>query len=79
MLTVLGSVAVTVMMVSYLLEERRTAMVLVFAGACAATAVYSWFAEVYPIAAVESVWMVVALRRWWQRREREGSRDAAGA
>ena len=64
MLTIFGSVAVSIMMLSYSLEARSKWYVLVFAGASAATAVYSGLAEVYPITAIEAIWSLVALRRF---------------
>jgi hypothetical protein len=64
MLTIFGSIAVSIMMLSYSLEARSRWYVLVFAGASAATAVYSGLAEVYPITAIEAIWSLVALRRF---------------
>ena len=64
MLTIFGSIAVSIMMLSYSLEARSKRYVLVFAGASAATAVYSGLAEVYPITAIEAIWSLVALRRF---------------
>jgi hypothetical protein len=55
MLTLFGSVAVSIMMLSYTLETRSRWFVLVFAGASAATAAYSALAGVYPITAIEAV------------------------
>ncbi len=71
MLTVFGSIAVSIMMLSYSLESRSRWYVLIFAGASAATAVYSGLAEVYPITVIEAIWSVVALRRFVQRRRAE--------
>jgi len=67
MLTILGSIAVSIMMLSYALEARSKWYVLVFAAASAATALYSGLAEVYPIMVVEAIWSTVALRRFWTR------------
>ena len=67
MLTILGSIAVSIMMLSYALEARSKWYVLVFAAASAATALYSGLAEVYPILVVEAIWSTVALRRFWTR------------
>jgi hypothetical protein len=64
MLTIFGSIAVSIMMLSYSLEARSRWYVLVFAGASAATAVYSGLAEVYQITAIEAIWSLVALRRF---------------
>ena len=52
------------MMLSYWLEARSSWYVLIFAGASAATAVYSGLAGVFPITVVEAIWSLVALRRF---------------
>ena len=67
MLTVFGSVAVAIMLLSYWLENRSKWMVLVFAGGSALTAVYSGLAEVYPITVIEALWTVIALQRFRRR------------
>ena len=64
MLTLFGSIAVSAMMVSYWLEPRSKWFVLLFAGGSAATALYSGLVEAYPIAVIEAVWALVALRRF---------------
>jgi len=68
MITLFGSVAVTVMMLSYWLEPRSKWFVLSFALGCAATSAYSLVLVAYPIAVIEAIWAVVALRRFYQRR-----------
>ncbi|MCI0803521.1 MAG: hypothetical protein J4N63_05425 [Chloroflexi bacterium] len=67
MLTLFGSIAVSIMMLSYTLEARSRWYVLVFAGASAATAIYSALAGVYPITVIEAIWSLVALRRYVMR------------
>ena len=67
MLTVFGSIAVTIMFLSYWLEHRSKWMVLLFAAGSALTAAYSGLAEVYPITVIEGLWALVALRRFTQR------------
>ncbi|MCZ6789113.1 MAG: hypothetical protein O7D33_04090 [Chloroflexi bacterium] len=64
MLTLFGSIAVSVMMVSYWLEPRSKWFVLLFAGGSAATALYSGLVEAYPITVIEAVWALIALRRF---------------
>ena len=71
MLTVFGSIAVGAMLISYTLESRSRWFVLIFAVASGATAVYSGLAEVYPITVIESLWALVAVRRFWHRTRRE--------
>ncbi len=67
MLTLFGSIAVSIMMLSYSLESRSKWYVLIFAGASAATAAYSGLAEVYPIMVVEGIWSTIALQRFIRR------------
>ena len=64
MLTLFGSIAVPIMLVSYWLEPRSKWFILVFAGGCAATATYTLLEEVYPITAIEALWALVALQRF---------------
>ncbi len=73
MLTAFGSVAVSVMLVSYWLESRSKWFVLVFAIASAATAAYSGLVEAYPITAIEFLWALVAFRRFLVRTRAEPS------
>ncbi len=68
-LTVFGAASVTLMLVAYALEHRSTKWILVFACACAASAVYAALAGTWPFTIVEVVWSGVALRRWWIRRD----------
>ena len=64
MLTLFGSIAVSVMFLSYWMEPRSRWFILVFAGGCVATATYTALAEVYPIMVIEAVWGLVALQRF---------------
>ena len=64
MLTLFGSVAVTIMFLSYWMESRSKWMVLVFAAGSAATALYSAFSAVYPITVIEGLWALVAVQRF---------------
>lgn len=65
---VFGAIAVSVMLLSYALEERSPTFVLLFAIACAAAAVYAVLIRSWPFAVVEAIWCAVALRRWAVRR-----------
>ena len=67
MLTLFGSIAVSIMLLSYWLEPRSKWFVLVFAGGSAATSVYSGLAEVYPITVLEALWTLIALQRFMKR------------
>jgi len=64
-LTIFGACAVTIMLLSYALEQRSAWWVLMFALACAAASRYGWLAGTGPFGVVEGVWALVALRRWW--------------
>jgi hypothetical protein len=72
MLTLFGSVAVAIMFLSYWLEPRSKWMVLIFAGASAATSLYSGLVAAYPITVIEALWSLVALQRFWKRYRAEG-------
>ena len=76
MVTLFGSIAVGVMLVSYWLEPRSGWFVLIFAGGCAATATYSGLVEAWPVMAIEAIWAVAALRRFMTRRDRETASKA---
>ena len=71
MLTIFGSIAVAIMMLSYALETRSKWFVLLFSAASAATSVYSGLVEAYPITVIEAVWAVIALERFLRRYRRE--------
>jgi hypothetical protein len=67
-IAVFGAAVVTIMLVSYALEARSPAWILVFAVGCAASALYAALAGTWPFMVVEGVWSVVALRRWSTQR-----------
>ena len=71
MLTLFGSLAVTIMMVAYWQEPRSKWFILAFAGGSAATSAYSALAGVYPITVIEALWALVALRRFFDRHRRD--------
>ncbi len=75
MITVFGSVAVSIMFLAYWLERRSKWMVLIFAGASALTSVYSGLVDAYPVTVIEAFWAGVALQRFY-RRNREEKRTA---
>ncbi len=70
-LTAFGAAAVAAMLVCYALEWRSSWFVLAFGGACVASAVYGFLVGAWPFGVVESIWSLVALRRWWKRRRRD--------
>jgi hypothetical protein len=67
-LTLFGLFAVTLMLVTYGLEDRSRWFVLAFAAACALGSVYGFLQGAWPFGLVEAIWAVVALRRWGLRR-----------
>ena len=68
-LTVFGLVAVSAMLASYALEDRSPWFILAFAAACALGSVYGFLQGAWPFGVVEAIWSLVALRRWWARRQ----------
>jgi hypothetical protein len=67
-LTLFGLFAVTAMLVTYALESRSRWFILAFAGSCALGSVYGFLQGAWPFGIVESIWSLVALRRWWLAR-----------
>lgn len=65
MLTVYGAVVLTFMMVMYAFEHRHRYFVLAFAVGCALSASYGYLSGAWPFGVVESIWSVIALRRFW--------------
>ena len=64
-LTLFGLFAVTAMLVTYALEQRRRWFILAFAASCVMGSVYGFLQGAWPFGLVEAVWSLVALRRWW--------------
>jgi hypothetical protein len=71
-LTSFGAAAVTLMLIAYALEPQSSTWILVFAIACAASAIYAALAGTWPFTVVEAVWSLVAFRRWAARRRPTG-------
>lgn len=65
-LTLFGLFAVTSMLVCYAFEARSSWFILGFAVACALGFAYGFLQGAWPFGAVEAIWSLVALRRWWQ-------------
>ena len=63
-LTIFGVVALTFMMAMYGLESRGRTFVLTFALGCALSGACRSLSGAWPSCAVETVWVVVAVRRW---------------
>jgi hypothetical protein len=62
-----GFAAVLMMVTAYTLEDRAPAFVLLFAVSCLAAAAYAALIRSWPFAGVETLWSVIAFRRWRQR------------
>lgn len=71
MITLFGSIAVAIMMLSYWLEPRSKWFVLVFAVSSAATSAYSGLVQAYPITVIEALWALIALQRFFRRHRQE--------
>jgi hypothetical protein len=70
-LSLFGLVAVTAMLITYAFENRSTWFILAFAVACALGSVYGFLQGAWPFGAVEAIWSVVAVRRWYLAIHRE--------
>lgn len=77
MITLFGSIAVAIMMLSYWLEPRSKWFVLLFAAGWAATSTYGGLVAAYPITVIEAIWAVIALRRFFGR-HRHGASARSG-
>ncbi len=64
-LSLFGLFAVTAMLVCYAFEKRSPWFILGFAVACVLGAVYGFLQGAWPFGIVETVWALVAARRWW--------------
>jgi hypothetical protein len=64
LLTVFGLFAVTAMLLCYALEKRSPWFILGFAFSCGLGSAYGFLQGAWPFGVVETVWAVVAIRRW---------------
>ncbi|HEX7481374.1 MAG TPA: hypothetical protein VF331_26460 [Polyangiales bacterium] len=69
-LTLFGLLSVTLMLGFYTFEHRGPGYVLAFAVACAMSSTYGFLQGAWPLGAVEAIWVLVALRRWWTARSK---------
>jgi hypothetical protein len=63
-LNLFGLLAVSVMVVCYALENRHPIFVLAFAASCVLASVYGFLQGAWPFGLLESVWSIIAARRW---------------
>ena len=64
-LALFGLFSVSAMLVCYAFENRGRAFIFGFAVACMLGAVYGFLQGAWPFGLVESIWALVAVRRWW--------------
>lgn len=63
-ITTFGAIAVTFMMVMYVLERRHPAFVLALAIGCLLSSASGYLSGAWPFRVVEGIWAVVAGRRY---------------
>ena len=64
-LTSFGFVSISVMLLAYILEQRSTVWLFIFATACVTSSIYGWLAGTIPFGIVEIIWASFAYKRWW--------------
>jgi len=67
-LTIFGLFAVSAMLVCYAFDARSHWWTLGFAMACLLGSIYGFLQGAWPFGLVEGVWSLVAVRRWWLRK-----------
>jgi hypothetical protein len=70
-LTLFGLFAVTAMLVTYALEGRSHWFIPAFAAACVLGSIYGFLQGAWPFGLVEAIWAIVAMRRWYIRKQNE--------
>ena len=68
LLTLYGASIVTLMMVFYALEQKSSWFTLAFGISCIGSAIYGFLAGTWPFGIVESIWSLVAFRKWYSLR-----------
>jgi hypothetical protein len=66
-ITLFGLLAVSAMVATYAVEDRRPVFTLLFAGCCGLASIYGFLVGAWPFGLVEAIWAVVALVRWRRR------------
>lgn len=64
MIQLFGVFSVTLMVVCYALEKHGSIYVALFALACLLSAIYALLVNSYPFVFAETIWAVVAFRRY---------------
>jgi hypothetical protein len=70
-LTIFGVVVLTFMMLMYALERRGSGFILAFALGCGLSSAYGFLSGAWPFGAVEAIWTVIAIQRYWETTRRE--------
>ena len=60
-----GLVVVAAMLVFYALEKRSQWFIIAFAVACVVGSINGFLQSAWVLGLAESVWCMLALRRWW--------------
>ncbi len=68
LLTAFGLFSVTSMLIFYALEQRSSWFILAFAASCLLGSLYGFLQGAWPFGMVESIWAMVAFRRWLKAR-----------
>jgi hypothetical protein len=66
--TLFGLIAVSMMLITYAMEQHSHWFVLAFAFACALGSAYGFLQGAWPFGLIEAVWALFALKRWNDRR-----------
>jgi len=74
-ITWFGLVAISFMLLCYLLEARSHWWVLAFAFGCVLSSAYGFLQGAWPFGVVEAIWAVIAADRW-RRRNKLGDKLA---
>ena len=60
----IGIIAISIMVISYALEDRHPHFIAAFAFGCGLAAVYALLISSYPFLVAESIWSLIAFARW---------------
>ncbi|MDA8054356.1 MAG: hypothetical protein M0Z77_01730 [Thermoplasmatales archaeon] len=71
-LNIYGSVALVIMMIFYMVENRSPVYTLLFGLMCIATSAYGFLSGTWPFGVIELAWFAVSIRRYMKiRRNKE--------
>lgn len=72
-LNIYGSIALVIMMIFYMIENRSPIYTLLFGLMCITTSVYGFLAGTWPFGVIELAWFVVAVRKYLKIRYGQGA------